>query len=376
VGPGAAADAAEVSLPVWTPATSEAFATYGEVDQGAIAQPVKPPADVWPQFGGLEITTTSTALQSLTDAFLYLTTYPFDCAEQVSSRLLAIAALRDVLWAFEAEGVPSAAELKQQVQRDMDRLAMLQQDNGGFGFWPTSTETWPYISVHVAHALARAKQKGYSVPEEMLAQSLSYLRQVEQYIPPWYDQDCQRVIRAYALYVRHQLGEADASKLDSLISEAGGITKLPLEGLGFVYSVIAKDPDRVGLRAEVRRHLNNSITETAGLAHFTTGYREEAGYVILASARRVDGILLEAMIKDQPGNDLIPKLARGLLAGRKQGRWSNTQDNCFVLLALDLYFQTRRSPPISWPGPGWATVWSASRASGDGRPTTRERVSP
>lgn len=340
VGPGQAADAAEVSLPVWTPATTEAFATYGEIDDGAIGQPVKPPGEVWPQFGGLEITTTSTALQSLTDAFLYLTHYPFDCAEQVSSRLLGIAALRDVLWAFEAEGIPSAEQLKEQVERDMDRLFMLQQSSGGFGFWATSPENWPYISVHVAHAMARAKEKGYEVPEQMLAQSQSYLANVESYIPSWYHEDCKRVIRAYALYVRHRLGDTDRTKVQALIAEAGGVTKLPMEAMGFLYYVVSKDPDLASHVGEIRKHLNNSITETAGNAHFTTGYSEEAGYVILASDRRVDGILLEAMIKDQPKSDLIPKLARGLLAGRKRGRWSNTQDNCFVLLALDLYFQT------------------------------------
>ncbi len=340
VGPGEAADAAEVSLPVWTPATTEAFATYGEIDSGAIAQPVKPPGEVWPQFGGLDITTTSTALQSLTDAFIYLTSYPFDCSEQVSSRLLGIAALRDVLWAFKAEGVPTAEALNEQVKQDMDRLSMLQNSNGGFGFWPTSPETWPYISVHVGHALARAKEKGYQVPETMLAQSQSYMANVESYIPHWYGEDCKRVIRAYALYVRHRLGDTDEGKIEALIAEAGGITRLPIEAMGFLYYTICKDPDRSGDVAEIRKFLNNSVTETAGNAHFVTGYNEESGYVILNSDRRVDGILLEAMIKDQPKNDLIPKIARGLLAGRERGRWSNTQDNCFVLLALDLYFQT------------------------------------
>ena len=43
--PGRCADAAEVALPVWTPATTEAFATYGEIDQGAIVQPVKAPPE-------------------------------------------------------------------------------------------------------------------------------------------------------------------------------------------------------------------------------------------------------------------------------------------------------------------------------------------
>jgi uncharacterized protein YfaS (alpha-2-macroglobulin family) len=35
---------------------------------------------------------------------------------------------------------------------------------------------------------------------------------------------------------------------------------------------------------------------------------------------------------------LIPKLVRGLLDHRKKGAWSNTQENVFILLALDKYF--------------------------------------
>jgi uncharacterized protein YfaS (alpha-2-macroglobulin family) len=78
---GNASDAADLELPVWTPATTEAFATYGVIDDGAVAQPIALPGKVWPQFGGLEITTASTNLQSLTDAVIYLVNYPFDCAE-------------------------------------------------------------------------------------------------------------------------------------------------------------------------------------------------------------------------------------------------------------------------------------------------------
>ena len=60
--------------------------------------------DVFTQFGGLEITTSSTALQALTDAVLYLVAYPYECSEQLASRILAVAALRDVLTAFKAAG--------------------------------------------------------------------------------------------------------------------------------------------------------------------------------------------------------------------------------------------------------------------------------
>src|SRR5690606_22939896 len=91
-------DAAEISLPVWTPATTEAFATYGTTDaDGAVFQPVQTPGDVYSQFGGLEVTTSSTQLQELTDAFIYLATYRFECSEQIASRMISTAALRDVL---------------------------------------------------------------------------------------------------------------------------------------------------------------------------------------------------------------------------------------------------------------------------------------
>ena len=169
-------DATEISLPVWTPATTEAFATYGEIDQGAISQPVKAPSAVFKEFGGLEIEASSTQLQQLTDAFLYLQSYPYECSEQLASRILSIAALRDVLHAFNTKGLPSQAEIEAAVIRDIKRLEGMQNEDGGFGFWKRGDKSWPFLSIHVAHALARARQKGFPVPATMYDRSLDYLR--------------------------------------------------------------------------------------------------------------------------------------------------------------------------------------------------------
>jgi hypothetical protein len=64
------ADSASGEFPVYTPVTTEAFATYGVVDDGAIAQPVQTPTGVVPQYGGLEIDTSSTGMP---DAVVYPT---------------------------------------------------------------------------------------------------------------------------------------------------------------------------------------------------------------------------------------------------------------------------------------------------------------
>ncbi len=366
-------DAAQVSLPVWTPATTEAFATYGEVDAGAIIQPVKAPSDAIKQFGGLEVSTSSTQLQALTDAVIYLTSYPFECAEQLASRVLAIAALRDVLAAFDAKDLPKPDELVAGVQRDIKRLQGLQNEDGGFGFWRRHEESWPFISIHLAHTLQRAKEKNFDVPAETLEKSRAYLRNVEQRIPHWYSPEARRAVIAYALYTRNRMGDRDAARARRLIDEAGGLEKLPLEAIGWIYPVVSGNSGSSADLVSIRSHLANRAEETAGAAHFTTSYTDGA-YLLLHSSRRADGIILEGLIGDDPKNDLIPKIVRGLLAHRKQGRWENTQENAFILLALDRYFETYEKVTPDFIARAWLGEAYAGSHKFSGRTTDSHEI--
>lgn len=345
------ADAAEVELPVWTPATTEAFAVYGEVDQGAIVQPVKAPSDAVRQFGGLEVTTSSTQLQALTDAVLYLTSYRFECAEQLSSRVMAVAALRDVLSAFDAKGLPDPEEMVSSVKRDIKRLQTLQNNDGGFAFWRRGDESWPYVSIHVAHAIQRAKEKGFEVPQEMLDRSRNYLRNIENHFPSYYGPETRRALVAYALYTRNRMGDKDTARARRLIAEAG-LERLSFEAIGWLLSVLTGDAASGAELAAIRRHLANRVSEEAGTAHFVTSYSDGA-HLLLHSNRRADGVILESLIADQPANDLIPKIVRELLAHRTAGRWENTQENAFILLALDRYFNVYEKVTPAFVARAW-----------------------
>ena len=376
------ADAAQFELSVWTPATTEAFATYGHIDAGAISQPVAAPSDAFTQFGGLEITTSATALQALTDAVLYLVSYPFESSAQLASRILGVAGLRDVLAAFEAEGLPDPDDLVAAVERDIEKLQGMQNPDGSFPAWRRGGESWPYHGIHVAHALARARQKGFTVPDDVTARSLNYLRDIENRFPGWYSQDVRNTLTAYALYVRKHMGDTDTRRARSLINEVGldrarasGPAPLSAEAVGWLLTVLSGDPGSSDELAAIRRFLNNRVTETAGAAHFTTSYREGDGYLLLDSNRRADGIILEAMMLDQPGSDLIPKLVHGLLAHRTRGRWGNTQENAFILLALDRYFNIYEAQTPDFV----ARVWLGDQFAGEhafiGRTTDRSNIS-
>ncbi len=328
---GTKADAASGSLPVWTPASTEAFATYGTVTDQLVVQPVTAPSDVWKEYGGLEVTTSSTQLQALTDAVVYLADYPYGCSEQIGSRILGVAALRDVLGAFSAEGLPAPAKLEAAVSADLEVLTRRQNGDGGWGFWKRDERSFPYLSLHVAHALVRAKQKGFAVDPQTLDRALVYAAQIQSHLPRWYSEESRRSLRAYAVYVRELAGKDPSAEANVL---AAG--ELPLEAQGWILPTLSrvKSPKA----ATILAGWGNVVTESAGTAHFVTGYSDGAE-VLLHSDRRVDGILLDALLQVRPKADLIPKLVAGLLAHKTAGRWENTNESAFVLLALDRYFR-------------------------------------
>lgn len=83
------------------------------------------------------------------------------------------------------------------------------------------------------------------------------------------------------------------------------------------------------------------MVETAGNAHFITNHRQDPAHsaLLLSSDRKTDALLLASFIQTNPQDALIPKLVQGLMAHMKKGRWNNTQENVFALLALRHYFQ-------------------------------------
>jgi hypothetical protein len=365
-------DAAELVIPVHTPATTEAFATYGVIDAGAVAQPVALPSHVVPDFGGLEVSTSSTNLASLTDALLYLVHYPFDCAEQRASRIVGIASLIDEIAAFHAEDLPASATLSASMSDDLDHLANMQNGDGGFAYWDRGEPSDPYLTIFVVDSLQRAGAKGLAMSPELIANARVYLDRIETHIPSSYGKDATLALEAYALATRRRIGDPDLAKAQRLVRETGA-DKLPIEAAGWLLEALAGDPKAAVERAALVRFAQNRVTETASAANFTTSYGDGA-HLLLASDRRADAVMLEAFIDDQPKSELIPKLVQGLLAHRAAGRWDTTQENAFVLVALDRYFRTYEKITPDFV----ARVWLGDDYAGDhkfaGRTTETHEV--
>jgi hypothetical protein len=304
---------------------------------------------------------------------LYLVRYPFECAEQRSSRILGIAALKDVLAAFHARELPSVSAMQASVASDIERLSQMQNSDGGFAFWDRGHPSEPYLTVYVTSALGLAQKKGFAVPAGIVERAKGYLRDIESHYPPYYSPSVRWAISAFALYVRKQLGEADIDKAKRLFARAGKPDNLSMETNGWLLATMAGSASAADERKAIVRHALNRVSETAGAASFTTGYGD-GNYLLLASDRRVDAVMLDALIAEQKDLDLIPKVVTGLLAHRKAGRWLNTQENTFALVALDRYFQTYEKATPDFV----ARVWLGNDYAGDhafkGRSTDQHAI--
>ncbi|HVG44284.1 MAG TPA: hypothetical protein VM890_06115, partial [Longimicrobium sp.] len=249
-----------------------------------------------------------------------------------------------------------------------------QNESGSVGLWGANDVDFPYVSIHAAHALQRAREKGYDVPGEATSRSLAYLRAVPGNLPGWYPADVRRALHAYALYVRARMDDTAAAGAVRRFMAETPRESITVEMAGWLLSAAARAPALAAERGELLRMVNNAATETASTATFATRY-SDGEHLLLHSARRTDGVVLEALLAAQPENPLVPKVVRGLLGHRVRGRWRSTQENGWVLLALDRYFRAFEGQTPDFV----ARVWLGERYAGEhafaGRQTERWALS-
>lgn len=356
-----ATDAVGVQFPSYTPATSQAFAMYRQIDDAGFQLPVDLPDDVFLDVGGLQVTTSSTALQSLTDAYLYLADYPFDCTEQVASRLLSVLALSDVLQAFDLVDNPD--QIRQAIARDIKTLEGRILSNQGMAFWPGRSKVNVYATIHAANALISAQQADYAVSQQSINALQRPMQRWADGQFPGYLQPNSPTLRAYALATLTRMGQPNP-RLASKLAQTALDDQQPLEVLGWLLPLL---PAESHVATAVMARIEGSAILSAATASFEGGYGNQ-GFRIFFSNTRQEAVVLDALLQVQPQHDLVPKLLAGLMQRRARGRWYNTQDNAFALLAANRYFRFAEAVEPDFI----ARMWLGDTYVGDERFTGRE----
>ncbi|MBW1808606.1 MAG: Ig-like domain-containing protein [Deltaproteobacteria bacterium] len=354
------ADAVQTVIPVWVPATTEAFATYGTTTS-SVAQPVRPPKDALRNFGGLELTLSATALTGLQDAVRYLVEYPYECVEQTSSRLLPILALGKILEEFKIGGLESQKLRESLARRAIKKLVSSQRSDGGWGYWWGSSDSVAHLTSYVLLVLRKAKETGFEVPDDTLKRAKRHLvnwMQRSRSLPDDKKRTWWRryVLDTYAMALYVLTNQKDKYPTDAKLVYDHR-EELDLFAWAMLTAVYHRQNPKSTERKALLRELSNRVVETPSGIHFAEA-RSESLRMLMHSSSRTDSIALLVYLEVDPENDMIPKIVRALVDARIKGRWETTQANAYALLALSRYYQIFESEPtefsaLMWLGDGF-----------------------
>jgi len=154
------------------------------------------------------------------------------------------------------------------------------------------------------------------------------------------------------------------------------IEKMPIEQIAWLLpSALDNKPTLKLKQRAIFDLIQSRVVTTGSTAHFVTSSTTSSSSVFLHSDVRHDAAILGALLETDPKNGLITKMVRGLMDQRKNGRWYNTQDNTFALLAMHKYFTTQESIVPSFLADLWVGGGHAGQKEFSGYSTDVHSVS-
>ncbi len=323
-------DVFEDTIPVRLFSTPETVATVGRTTDRAVEQ-LAVPQNVVAGVGGLDLEIASTSLAGLAESARYLVTYPYGCAEQRASAVLGLMLPAELGTAYPLPDV-DAAGLRKLAQKTIDEFQTFATDDGGFAYWAGQTQPDPYVTAWLVHVLHTAKGLKYSVNAAMLERAHGYL--ANALIS---DQTPLATLRPYELarraFVLKVLAEGKALDDSQLNRYYDAHMRMPLFAVAFLDDALTAKGQKGPRHQKLQQRLTNAVLPEAATAHIDEWNDAELQW-LWSSNVRTTAIALSSMIRNSDENVLVHPMVRWLLQRRVNGRWDDTQENAWAMLAL------------------------------------------
>ncbi len=328
---GGLSDDVTIEEDVTTPTTLETIVLGGETRAARVDEPLGDLSRARADVGGLDYRLSSTPLIGMAESIQGLIEYPYGCTEQLSSRLVPLVRLRSMARDL---GVALPSDVDGAVRNAIASVLSHQRSDGGFGFWQESAKSEPWLTVIALSALQQSKEAGFTVPDDTIERAVAWVEHAE---------GLDNASRAMLEDLFASLGRPRDRELRVLATDAD---KLPLFARALLAHALAKVD-----RALAQRVLDG-VAAQAKLTATTATIADEPTLprrLHLSSDTRTTAMALRAFVAVDPKSPLTAKLARGLLALRRKGRWPTTQESAWAIVALDDARALYPPPPSTSP---------------------------
>ncbi len=361
---GDARDALEMRRKASPPTFIESAALYGQT-QSAAAEALGDFAALRDDVGGLSIAMSSSALVGAEGGVEWLLEYPYGCSEQLTSRLVPLLAVGGLLRSQGIEPPKNPAAL---AEAAVAQLLKHQRYDGGFGLWPDSRKSIPWVSTYALWGLGLARREQIAVPADALARAAKYVARslkgggdegkgkADEGEGDEASAQALAADAAFALDVLAEVGEPDPGAMTRLFE---GREKLPLVAKAWLLHAMATSQAKGGEQpaeaaaqrkadlAALRKEVASSLRLDGPAARAPAEDAAATG-ALFDSPLRTSALVLRALVAADPHEPLASSLARGLIADRVGGRWRTTQESAWALLALEDYRRAQEATPPSF----------------------------
>ncbi|MGA2612537.1 MAG: MG2 domain-containing protein [Spirochaetia bacterium] len=298
----------EDSLTVAAEHVDEAFTVIGKTTNAAREAVVVPSAFLGAPEEGLYLTLDSTIASTLAGAVHFLEIYPYDCLEQVTSKMFA-----RVLF----------PQLAGDSKADLTTLERFANSDGGFSYWddPAPRRSSYYVSLRVAHLLAVAKDRGFDIPDKLDTDALL------KYLSQGYGKQLDTYLQAYAVYVFSLYGQKEKMKADALAGKGDQIGIFGYGFLGLAYDGMGERKSAAKILARMKNFVRVG-TRTVTLVGTVNDWFWYGGNI------QAKALLLMLYARLQPDSQLVLGLANDLVTANSSGYFGNTSNAGWVLQAF------------------------------------------
>ena len=294
--------------------------------------------------------------------------------------MLATTAMMDILDAFATGARPSKKQIVEQRVFDVRKLTRDQLPDGGWGYFRGMASD-PYVTMQVLSALALQGDKStatknatqfVNVRANTLIAGLEKLVKARDVKLKRRGEDAANVsLAAVALSAVATTGVDVTARATKLHAAALALGSYPVDAKARILSLVAGKPAHKALRTKLLADLLSAVHETAAAATVTASFSEEEERMLLVSDSKTTALTLDAILRESPDHALVTKLARGLLDGRKRGRWRSTQENLVVLQTMRRYFDIYEKETPRFTGKLWLGSSAYAEQAFMGRSTAR-----
>jgi uncharacterized protein YfaS (alpha-2-macroglobulin family) len=346
-------DTVTSSFPIERDQTYESTVTSGRVTDATWKERLFLPGNVVPDRGSLTLTTSATMASLMTDAIKSMLVYPYECSEQIASKLRTIALVKQNAALFGTstplitkylEGDESKVSVEEVVKTGLAKIYQSESADGGVAFYPGNPANF-WLTRAVLETYIDLRDAGFPVDQGKIDAAGKFVFNYVMYPPNPYVSADDTIASAYIL---DKLGDAKLSspQLDKKIAEYANNKDLiehQLSTPALAYLSVLASKHKLGFLTTNRlfsEFENRSNIDARGtIVKSRTGN----GYNYFEDELANTALALKAFSESKRDTPLLEGYLRAIKQSRvKDGGWSSTYSSITVIDALTKYLAWKK----------------------------------